>query len=205
MIRPAFLFVTGLSLSLPTQAHYIPGEEPIEVNASLVTTWRSDDLVGQNEYWQIPGTLMGGHAWSMEKGLAVDEASLALGVRINERTFAVLEVGSHGGGDHEDGIELQHAYLGYACCDSRGPWVIEVGRMGPAFSPSLAGHAVDRLASESPLVEDVFYGRDFHDEGVRLWWHETAGWSAGLEIWRGSAYPANSEGDGAWDVFARHK
>lgn len=206
MTRSAILLLTGLGLSLPAQGHFIPGDEPVEVHANVVATWRSDEFVNQNEYWQLPGTLMGGHAWPHEEGVAVDDVSLSLGARLNERAFSVIEIGSHGGGDdHGDSVELQHAYLGYVCCEQKGPWVIEVGRMGAAFSPSLAAHAGDRLASESPLIDDVFWGRDFHDEGARLWWHETAGWSAGVEVWRGKAFPANTHGDGAWDVFARHQ
>ena len=198
--------LSGLIFSTPTFGHYIPGDGPVELNASAVATWRSDDLVGQNQYWQIPGTLMGGHAWPYEEGVVVDEVSLGLGARISERTFAVVEIGSHGGGeDHGDSVEVQHAYVGFECCGQDNPWVFEAGRMSAAFSPSLSAHAGDRLATESPLVDDVFFGRDFHDEGARLWWHETAGWSAGVEYWRGQAFPANSDGDGAWDVFARHE
>jgi len=205
MIRKTFMLLTGLGMAMPTFGHYIPGDGPVELSASVVATWRSDDIVEQNDYWRIPGALMGGHAWPYERGVAVDEALLGLGARINERTFAVIEVGTHGGGDgHGDSAEVQHAYLGFQCCEEPGPWVLEVGRMSSAFSPSLATHAGDRLTSESPLVNDVFFGRDFHDEGVRLWWHETAGWSAGAEYWRGKAFPANTDGDGVWDVFARH-
>lgn len=54
-------------------------------------------------------------------------------------------------------------------------------------------------------MNDVFFGRDFHDEGVRFWWHETAGVSAGVELWRGTAYPATDTGDTNWDVFARYQ
>ena len=205
MIRHTFIALTGLGIATPALGHYIPGDNPVDLTASVVATWRSDDVVKPNDYWQIPGTLMGGHAWPYEKGVAVDEALVGLGARINEQTFAVIEVGSHGGGDsHGDNVELQHAYVGFECCEQRGPWVLEVGRMSAAFSPSLMSHASDRLVTESPIVDDVFFGRDFHDEGVRLWWHETAGWSAGAEYWRGKAFPANSDGDGAWDVFARH-
>lgn len=206
MIRNTLITLSGLIVAMPALGHYIPGDAPVELSASVAATWRSDDLVGQNDYWQIPGTVMGGHAWPYEKGVAVDEALLALGARINERMFAVIEVGSHGSNDDHDGsVEIQHAYVGFQCCEKPGPWVLEVGRMSAAFSPSLAAHASERLASESPLVDDVFFGRDFHDEGLRLWWHETAGWSAGVEYWRGQAFPANTDGDGAWDVFARHE
>lgn len=71
MIRKTFMLLTGLGMAMPTFGHYIPGDGPVELSASVVATWRSDDIVEQNDYWQIPGTLMGGHAWPYEKGVAV--------------------------------------------------------------------------------------------------------------------------------------
>ncbi|RBW52099.1 hypothetical protein [Marinobacter sp. F3R11] len=203
MIR--FCVLLALLLPVMGHAHYIPEDARLEVSASVAATWRSSSLVDEYEFWQIPGTMMGGHAWPQEKGVSVDEATLTVGSRINERVFGVIEIGSHGGGDdHSDEVELQHAYLGYVCCDSAGPWVLEAGKMSAVFSPSLASHAVDRWISDSPLINDVFFGRDFHDEGVRFWWHETAGVSAGVEVWRGNAYPATDTGDTNWDVFASY-
>lgn len=187
------------------QAHYIPSPEtPILVNASLAATWRSDDLVQEYDFWQVPGTMMGGDSWPAEKGVQIDEMKLGLGVRVDQNIYAVLEVGSHASGsDDHSAVDLEHAYLGYVCCEETGPWVLEIGRMVGAFSPSLSSHASDRLASEAPLIEDVFFGRNFHDDGARFMWH-TESLIAGVEVWKGDAFPATSSGGTAWDVFARY-
>ncbi|PKM22111.1 MAG: hypothetical protein CVV10_05960 [Gammaproteobacteria bacterium HGW-Gammaproteobacteria-14] len=194
-------------VTTPVAAHYIPVEStPVTVDASMVMTWRSASLIDDYDFWQIPGTQMGGHAWPAQKGFSLDEMNLNLGYRIDENFFSVIKLGSHAGG-HEDhgGIELEHAYLGWVCCDDTGPWVAELGKMSARFSPGVAMHAADRWFSEAPLAVDVFFGRHFHDQGIRLWWHETAGVSAGAELWRGDAFPAtHSENGGAWDVFARY-
>jgi hypothetical protein len=195
-----------LLTSLHAQAHYIPSQdEPITVNASLSATWRSDNIVEENEYWQIPGTNMGGDAWPVEKGVAIDEMKLGLGVRMNPNTYGIVEIGTHANdSDDHSSVNLEHAYLGYVCCEDNGPWVFEIGKMSAAFTPSLSEHATDRLASESPLVTDVFFGRYFHDDGVRVMWH-TKSVVAGAEMWKGDAFPATASGDQSWDIFARYQ
>ncbi|WP_133492999.1 hypothetical protein [Alcanivorax sp. 24] len=205
MIRrlSAALFLAPATAS----AHYIPSTDvPTTVDVGMVTTWRSSSLINDYQYWQVPGTLMGGHAWPAEKGVEVDEMTLSLAHRLDQNLYGVVEVGSHAGdSDDHGGVELEHAYVGWVCCSDYGPWVAEVGRMSALFSPALAEHATQRLASEAPLTLDVLFGRHFHDDGARLWWHETGGISAGAEIWRGKAYPATDTSDGgAWDVFARY-
>tara|TARA_A100001391_G_scaffold97812_6_gene64855 strand:+ start:15631 stop:16869 length:1239 start_codon:yes stop_codon:yes gene_type:complete len=204
-MKRVFLCST-VALAGAAQAHYIPTmQTPTTVDADLVATWRSASLVEEYDYWQVPGTLMGGHAWPAQEGVQVDEMNLSLNHRIDENLFGGVGLASHPeGDDSHGGVELEHAYVGWIQSD--GPWVAEVGRLSAAFSPSLMAHASQRLASEAPLANDVFFGRHFHDDGARFWWHETAGVSAGAEIWRGKAFPATDSGDGgAWDVFARYQ
>src|SRR5690606_9180523 len=181
-------------------------DTPTTLDVSAVATWRSGSLVDDYAYWQIPGTMMGGHAWPAQKGVEIDEALVSLSHRIDKHLFGVLEFGSHPGGraDH-CGVELEHAYVGWVCCNASGPWMIEAGQMSARFSPGLSQHAADRLSSETPLALDVFFGRHFHDKGVRFWWHETGGFSLGAEIWQGEAFPATDTRDGgAWDIFGRY-
>lgn len=187
-------------------AHFIPSQEtPITVKASLSTTWRSHNIVEENEYWQIPGTNMGGDAWPVEKGVTIDEMKLGLGVRIDSNSYGVVEIGTHASGsDDHSGVNLEHAYLGITCCEDIGPWVFEIGRMSGMFSHSLSEHASNRLASESALIHDVFFGRNFHDDGARVMWH-THSLIAGVEVWKGDAFPATASGDQSWDVFARYQ
>lgn len=195
-----------LMIPAPAQAHYIPSQdEPVTVNGSLSATWRSANVVEENEYWQIPGTNMGGDAWPVEKGVTIDEMNLGLGVRMDANTYAIVEIGTHASGsDDHSGVNLEHAYLGITCCENIGPWIFEIGRMSGMFSPSLSEHATHRLASESALVNDVFFGRNFHDDGARIMWH-TDSLIAGIEVWKGDAFPATASGDQSWDVFARYQ
>lgn len=201
-----YLYIFTMFMPLCVQAHYIPTQdEPITVNASLSSTWRSHNVVEENEYWQIPGTNMGGDAWPVEKGVTIDEMKLGLGVRMDANTYGIVEIGTHASGseDHSS-ISLEHAYLGFVCCGDTGPWVFEIGRMSAALAPSLSEHATNRLASESALITDVFFGRNFHDDGARIMWH-TDSLIAGVEIWKGDAFPATASGDQSWDVFARYQ
>ncbi|MGB2335848.1 MAG: hypothetical protein ACPH5V_00945 [Alcanivorax sp.] len=193
------------SLSL---AHSVPSQNnPTTVDASLAATWRSANVIGDYDYWQIPGTMMGGEAWPAEKGAQIDELNLGVAHRIDENFYGVIKFNHHAGGDDDHGgAELAHAYVGWVCCDDTGPWLVEAGRMSAQFSPGLAQHSVDRLASESPLALDVLFGRDFHDDGLRFWWHQMAGFSLGAEVWKGKAFPAtDTENGGAWDVFGQYQ
>ena len=193
------------SLSL---AHSIPSQDnPTTVDASLAVTWRSASLIDDYDYWQIPGTLMGGEAWPAEKGVQVDDLNLGVAHRIDDNFYGVIMFNHHAGGDDDHvGAELEHAYIGWVCCGDTGPWMVEAGRMSAQFSPGLAQHSVDRLASESPLALDVFFGRDFHDDGLRVWLHQQGGFSLGAETWKGEAFPAtDSEDGGAWDVFGKYQ
>lgn len=198
--------LTLVSFTQTAHAHYIPSRStPITLNTSLVATWRSHNVVEENEYWQIPGTNMGGDAWPVEKGITVDEMQLGLGVRMDANTYAIVEVGTHASGSEDhSGVSLEHAYLGITCCEEFGPWVLEVGRMSGMFSPSLSEHASHRLSSESALINDVFFGRNFHDDGARIIWHSDS-LIAGIEVWKGDTFPATAAGDQSWDVFARYQ
>ena len=198
----------SLVLALPSQvyAHYIPAEgEPTQVHGTVMTTWRSASPVDQYEFWQIPGTFMGGDAWPVSQGVSLDEVSVMAAKRLDENTFVKLGVSTHDGSDGHQSVGIEHASIGFVCCDVKGPWVVEVGRMSAAFSPELLAHRSTSKFTEPSLIADVFFGRHFHDQGIRIWLHETAGWSAGAEIWQGKAFPATDGTDGgAWDAFARY-
>lgn len=212
----------GLTLVPHAAAHVIPDEGAgTQVNAAIVSTWRSASVVDGSESWHIPGTLMGGGAHPVNSGFNIDEVSLKAARRLDANTFVKLGLGIHQGGAHggsregsHDGgahqsVALEHASLGFVCCESKGPWVAEVGVLSAAFTPELMGHRSTESFSDPSLIADVFFGRHFHDQGVRVWLHETAGWSVGAEIWQGNAFPATSRNDdnkgGASDIFARYQ
>jgi hypothetical protein len=174
-----------------------------QLNLALAVTARSTGAVKSGEYWRIPGVMMGGHAWPAQQGLNADELSLSFGYRIDENLFAVIKAGQQDG--HESGaVEIEHAWLGYVCCGDTGPLVIEIGKMSALFTPSVSEHSSTRIFADALLPADALLGRHFHDQGVRLWRHNPQGFSTGIELWQGHAFPASAEGNGgAADFFAR--
>lgn len=213
----------GLSFAPSVSAHFIPDEGTgPQVDAAVVATWRSASVVDQYEFWQIPGTLMGGDAHPVTSGLSVDEVTVKAARRVDANTFVKLGLGVHQGGsqsgDEHQSVAVEHASLGFICCNTKdlrasgdasqiaAEFVAEIGVLSAAFTPELLSHRSTASFSEPSLIADVFFGRHFHDQGARVWLHETAGWSVGAEIWQGKAFPA-TEGDdgGAWDVFARYQ
>lgn len=170
-----------------------------DVDIALSATWRNQGTVPANTLWQIPGIMTGGHALPLEKGLSLDEASLAVTHRRPDGIYGLLKAESHG---HDAGFNLEHAYVGYQHQDSMRWLQIEAGRMSAAFSPANLEHACTRLFSESPLMLDAFLGRHFTDEGVRLVSHLPLQILIGAETWKGNAYPATS-GQGSSDIFAK--
>ena len=174
-----------------------------QLDLALALTARSAGAVDSDEYWRIPGVMMGGHAWPAERGLNADELSLSLGYRIDENLFAVIKAALQDG--HDDAVpEIEHAWLGYVCCGDNGPLVIEAGRMSALFTPSVSEHSSTRVFADASLPADAFLGRHFHDQGLRLWRHKPQGVSAGIELWQGHAFPATDDEDGgAADLFVK--
>jgi hypothetical protein len=200
-MRNIFLLVLLLVSSANIFAHNIPTHiaEP-QMNVSLAVTARSDGAVSSDEYWRIPGVMMGGHAWPAQQGMSLDDLSLSLGYRIDENFFAVIKAAQHEG---HDGPSIEHAWVGYVCCNTVGPLVIEAGLMSAAFTPSVSEHSSERIFSDASLPADAFLGRHFHDQGIRLWRHSPKGLSYGVELWQGEAFPASADEDGgAADIFA---
>ena len=202
----SYFYLLVLLIPFFTYATEIPSlQTPIIIDATLSASWRSHDIVDEYDYWQIPGTLMGGNAWPVEKGTHVDETKLGLRSRLDQNFYAVIEVGTHtSGNDAHKTVELEHGSLGYFCCDTTtSSWALEVGRMTAKFSPSLNQHTSDRLSSEPPLIADIFFGRNFHDDGIRALWQNST-MIAGAEVWKGNAFPATPSGNEAWDIFTQY-
>lgn len=173
-----------------------------QLNVAMAVTARSAGAVESDEYWRIPGVMMGGHAWPAQQGLNLDELSLSFSYRMDENLFAVIKAGQQHG--HEQAApEIEHAWLGYVCCGDTGPLMIEIGKMAAAFTPSASEHSSARIFADASLPADAFLGRHFHDQGIRIWRHNPAGFSTGIELWQGHAFPATADEDGgAADIFA---
>lgn len=194
-----------LLMSGPVAAHNVQTipAEPV-VKAGLSLSWRSA-AVGEQGVWRIPGALMGGHAQPTERGLTLDDANVTLFFPFDPALYVAGKLATHD--ESDSSVALEEALLGWHGRFDSLPairWRAEAGRMMPRFLPELAEHASERRFSDAALSLDVFFGRQIHDEGVRLWWEHDTGWSVGAEVWRGSAFPATPGRDGgAADVFVQ--
>lgn len=178
------------------------------LHSAVALTWRSAAAVNDQTAWRLPGFLMGGETWPADEGVAIDEASLFGNYAVSDSVYAVGKAGLHNAGkgnDHGNAVELQHLYMGWKLRCSSACIALEAGKMPGLFTPSAAEHASVRPFSESALTSDLFFGRDFHDQGVRVLIQTNSGISGGVEHWRGQQFPATpTEGDGTTDIFIRY-
>ncbi|OZY83639.1 hypothetical protein CBP51_19750 [Cellvibrio mixtus] len=199
-----------LSFSANLFAHGLAMDSPrtTALDAAVVGTWRSAAAVDDNTAWRMPGFLMGGESWPVDEGVSLDEVNLSGQYAIDPNVYAVAKAGIHSGGkgsDHGDTLEVQHAYLGWRNNCAPFCTAVEAGKMSALFSPAMAEHASTRLLSESSLLLDTLFGRDFHDQGARILWQSPWGISGGVEHWRGQAFPSTATDDGGNnDIFIRY-
>lgn len=194
LLLPASLFAHTDSTS----------ETGTAVSAGLSATWRDEGAVLNDAgIWQLPGVLMGGEAYPVEEGVSLDDANLSLRHQRADGVHGFLQIASH---DNGSDAELHHAFAGIRTRDLPIALNLEAGRMAALFSPGNGEHASSRLFSEAPLALDAFFGRQYNDEGARLLLGDKDGFSAGVEGWRGSAFPATAgDGGGAQDLFLQHR
>lgn len=191
-------------LALPVAAHNETLAPGLSARLHLATSWRSDDQQTEEEraaqeVWQIPGVLMGGHAAPYERETTLDEASLWLTYRTPEQSYVVVKAGSHGGSE----LALEYAYAGQQLHAGSVPLQVEAGRMMAFFSPLNHQHPSTELFSLNSLAYSALLGGHVQDDGVRLsLGNSDAGFSAGLEAYKGSAFPAAGSG-GMHTAFVR--
>ncbi|MEJ2741617.1 MAG: hypothetical protein P8176_03825 [Gammaproteobacteria bacterium] len=174
-----------------------------KVSAALSATWRNDGAeLQESGVWQIPGALMGGEAYPVEKGTSLDDANLTIQHNSENGIYGLLQISSHDNGNE---AEIHHAYAGYTFFIGDSRLNLEGGRSAAEMTPSNAEHASNRLFSESPLALDVLLGRQLNDEGLRARW-QWQDWILGAESWRGSAFPATpGDNGGSFNVFLHHQ
>lgn len=174
------------------------------IRAAAAFTWRSEAVVEPDAFWRIPGVQMGGEAWPAEAGFALDDAHLMARYAIGEYTQVSAKLSSHGGGADHNGVELDHLFISHSWATV--PVVLSAGRMSGAFAPSAAWHSSLERFSEAPLLSDVFFGRYFDDDGLRVKFVSASGITLGAEAWAGRAFPATSGSDGgSADVFLNYE
>ncbi|RLP52477.1 MAG: hypothetical protein D6160_20755 [Ketobacter sp.] len=182
------------------EADYEPGTR---VEAALAATWRDEGVVvNSNGIWQIPGVMMGGEAYPVEEGVALDDAYLDVHHFDDSGWYGRIQVATHDNGRE---AEMHHAYAGYR--SDMQPLLLqaEVGRMAAMLTPANLEHGTQRLFSEAPLALDAFFGGQLNDEGMRAMLSRS-GFCLGIESWRGSAFPATpGTSGGAYDVFLHYK
>lgn len=206
-VKPVLCY--GLStllcaLSVPATAHQAELAPGLSASLHLAASWRSDAQQSDEEQaaqqvWQIPGVLMGGHAAPYERDTTLDEASLWLTYLTPEHSYAVLKAGSHGGSE----LALEHAYAGQQLHLGALPLQVEAGRMMAFFSPLNHQHPSTELFSLNSLAYTALLGGHVQDNGVRLsLGNSRKGFSAGLESYQGSAFPAAGN-QGLHSAFVR--
>lgn len=193
-------------LLLPTtlQAHTIPSRPGLSLNLDLAVYWRSDNQLTDQDrtnevVWQIPGLLMGGHATRYEQGPNLDEATLRLDYLAEQQRYATLSLGSHG-----DDLSLDTALIGQGFDLFSQPAHLEVGKMDAFFSPGNHVHPSTDIFNHPALGHTALLGGQLKDSGLRAsFGQENRGFSAGLESYKGSSFPAAGTG-GLHAGFLRH-
>lgn len=192
------LLTSSLLLAVPSHllAHAQPATPGLSAELSLAASWRSDNQQSNQDIadelvWQVPGILMGGHAESYEQYTSLDELSLAVHYLTDEKNYASIKIGSHGGTE----ISLENALIGQAFDVLNHPARVEAGLMTAFFSPSNHEHPSTTLFSLPGLGYTVLLGGHVQDTGVRVaFGQEEQGFSFGVESNKGSRYPAGSSG-----------
>lgn len=170
-------------------------EHSLYAGASL--TLRSDDMMESGQPYLIPGTLMGGEANPYEKGLSLDEASIAGGFAWTKQVMLLGELSAH---EHSNDTELELETLAISYRPSSSlAWYVSAGKMPSRISPSANWHASRASFSDAWLQSDIHFGRHGNDNGLRLS-YEPGSWQLGLEAWNGSQWPASSR-QGTLNVY----
>lgn len=189
----------------PADAHTKQDNEKkpgLYIDAALAASWRSEGaMVKRDGIWQIPGVLMGGEAFPVEKSYSLDDAFIDLNYRHPSGVYAQIQLASH---DNSLEVELHHALAGIEWGRASIKGFAEGGRMAATFTPANPEHASQRPFSETPLALDAFFGGQLNDEGARAGMH-FAGFTLAVESWRGRAFPATpGEDGGALDAYLHY-
>ncbi len=174
-----------------------------QVGAAASFSYYSEGTVGKNEYWRIPGVMMGGEALPTSKGFAIDDAVLWGNYKLNDHIRAYGKIAVHGGSEsHSSEVELENLYLKYKPFDEKAI-TVSAGLMGAEYSPLANHHASQSTFSEASLLSDAFLGRGGHDGGLRLRWNPTTDLTLGAEIWDGGTFPGTSI-EGTQDIYLKY-
>lgn len=201
LLPPILLFAESGSLL----AHSFPTTPRLSAELSLAASWRNNNQrsnqdITDEAIWQIPGVLMGGHTNSYDKHTSLDEFSLVMQYLTDEKSYASIKIGSHGGTE----ISLENALIGQAFDLSHHPAHIEAGLMTAFFSPSNHAHPSTQVFSLPSLGYSTLLGAHVQDTGIRATvGQDNRGFSAGVETYKGQNYPAGNSA-GLHAAYLRH-
>jgi hypothetical protein len=167
---------------------------------TLAGSYRTLAKVRSSERWIIPGLLMGGEALPMPRGFNLDEAMLSASVG-HDASYAFIKISQHAS---EGGLELEHGFVGQRLGDAS---VLEFGRMSSVMTPYNSPHSSQTPFSDSLLLYDAFWGRQYNDTGLRARAYlKDLGLEGGVEVWQGDSFPAERKdaAKAAFDVYLRH-
>jgi hypothetical protein len=203
-----FLLFIGLISQSPVLAHggKMLDENQNAIFAAASFSYRSNGTVEKDENWRIPGVMMGGEAYPVEQGAVLDDAFIQANYEFYPSYEVKAKIASHGGGDHSE-VEFEHFWLEKHLASDSGSsdWqaVFAAGKMAGSFTPSANWHSSLATFSEAPLNADVFFGRFYNDTGIRAT-ASLAGFSLGVEVFNGDAFPATA-GEGSADLFLHYQ
>jgi len=207
MHKLRFLGLLLISIDASGHGNFSPPADPV-LAASVMAGYTASN-VESDTLWRIPGVQMGGETFGPEQGFQLHEATLGLDYANDDNVLGSAEISSHGHGGSND-LQLEQAFAGWFLESGEHALRLEAGKMKALFAPQNARHASAESFSQKPLVYDAFLGGHFTDTGARIRWQwrhdETRQLDAGIEVWRGDAFPATSGEDARnLDAYLRYR
>ena len=205
IIFSSFIFISIKFICLFSTAAVYAHVETDRVSfvaANIHLRFANKGSVENNQPWLIPGTLMGGEALPVEKGLDIQDMQLhGVWFRNNNDSYNIeTRLSSH----HEGVVVVENFLVNTFLSESI---TLSVGKMDASFSPNVSWHAYNDNFSEASLNAQVLFGGHFADTGLRAD-KKFNNFNVGVEIWNGDAWPAGSGKNGneyAGDIYVYHK
>lgn len=144
---------------------------------------------------QLSGFLLGPDAGYIAKGLSLDESELDVSSNIDDKFYGFSAI-SFGQND----VSVEEAYLQTLVLPAG--LTVKAGRFYSDVGYQNSHHAHTWDFIDPPVAYDAMLGGQYGDDGVQLTWlAPTAVYTKlGLELMRGSSFPAGGSADGGMGV-----
>lgn len=190
------LYFIVLNLSASYLYAHGSDEKRSSISASTHLFFSNKSAVAPNQTWQVPGTLMGGEAYPVEKGLNLQDIELQGTWMIQPEYSANAKIASH----HNGEVEIENLWFSFYPKDTL---TFSIGKIDANFSPNATWHAYTSHFSEAPLSSQVLFGGHFSDQGIQSI-YKNHSFTLGAEAWNGNTWPA-SPGEYSADIFVHYK